>query len=130
MKKLIFSALMLVAACNSSNHAKKSDVVMIAWNEDTVVNYRIAFIKDHSFLYTTEDTIHQQKIVTGYSGHYRRSKDTVYLSFKGKKQPPMRNFLIIASGGYLSQQFRDHRTIMYLRYRFGPAGRHAINFFF
>jgi len=100
MKRFIFLAGVgiVLAACR---HIPSYDPIhaRMAWNEDTVVSYR---------------------------GYYRRSHDTVYLSFKGKERPPMYGFLIIASGGYLSQQFRDHRKIMYLRYRFGFA-RHGFN---
>ena len=109
----------VLSACRDSR-SHKDDIVhtRMAWNEDSVVNYRIAlFLKDHSFAYMTEDTVDGQKIIYDYHGHFRRSRDTLYLSFKGKTQPPMYDFLIFASGGYLSQQFRGHRKIMYLRYR-------------
>jgi|GEM_PF-2562499 len=131
MKKYILPGLLLIAACRSERWKWTHLPNKIAWNEDTVVNYRIDFRKDHYFLYTTEDTLGQQKIIKGYGGRYWRSHDTIYLSFKGNVQPPMLSFMIVASGGYLSQQFRDHRAIMYFRYRFDITDpRHSWDNFF
>lgn len=124
MKHLTFllEIIALVAGCKNTHRVAITHKVVnwgdaiVAWNEDSIVNYRIAFFRDHTFWYTTEDTIHDQKIVTGYKGRFKYARDTMFLFFKGKTQPPMHGFLIRAVGGYFSQQFRDHRPIMYLRY--------------
>jgi hypothetical protein len=120
MKKLILPGLFLIMACSvlkKEAHWPHAPLIYLAWNEDTVVSYRVAIFTDkcRSFLYTTEDTISGKKVVTDYRGQYRLSHDTIYLLFKEKAEPPMCAFMIRASGGYLSQQFKDHRKIMYLR---------------
>ena len=127
MKKIILPLLLLLTACSGSRGKKLSylhdNVICIAWNEDTVVKYYIAISNEHTFLYTIEDTLGNQRIITTYKGDCSYSHDTIYLSFKGKVQdPPMRDFMIQASGGYLSQQFKDRRKIMYLR-KFGQPAR-------
>jgi hypothetical protein len=53
MKKLVLPGLLLIAACRSERWKWTHLPNIIAWNEDTVVNYRIDFRNDHYFLYTT-----------------------------------------------------------------------------
>jgi hypothetical protein len=118
MKQLILPVLVLLTACSSRRKDASfswRNTRFLAWNEDTIVNYRVVIAKDNTFLYTTEDTVNHKKVIKGYGGHVRYSQDTVYLLFKGNVQPPMRPYLIGARGGYFSQLFKDGRKLMYLR---------------
>ena len=132
MKQFIFCfiCLRVMAGCTPGLRQLGKQDSIVAWNEDTVVNYRIAFFRDHRFLYTTEDTVQGQKVVVGYGGWYRYARDTMFLTFKGKKSPPMCGFLIHAYPAYFSQQFRDHRRFMYLRYRWELFARHGVRDYF
>jgi hypothetical protein len=117
-----------LSACDSIQHLfqgqkdivfDRSAVIGLAWNEDTVNDYRIIFYKDSSFSYAVKTPAgrHTQLLIF-YDGHFRDAgnTDTVYLFFKDRKPPPMSNYLIKGeSGDYFVQYFRDGRPKMFLR---------------
>jgi|GEM_PF-5737679 hypothetical protein len=117
-----------LTACDSIQHLvhgqkdivfDRSAVTDLAWNEDTVKDYRIIFYKDSSFTYAVKTPAgrHTQLLIF-YDGHFRSvaNTDTIYLFFKDRKPPPMSNYLIKGeSGDYFVQYFRDGRPKMFLR---------------
>ena len=117
-----------LSACDSIRHLfqgqkdivfDRSAVIDLAWNEDTVNDYRIIFYKDSSFSYAVKTPAgrHTQLLIF-YDGHFRNvpNTDTIYLFFKNRKPPPMSNYLIKGeSGDYFIQYFRDGRPKMFMR---------------
>jgi hypothetical protein len=119
---LIPFSLTLLTAC-STLHGRKDNVydwhniAGMAWNQDTINDYRILFYRNNAFSYIVK-TYTKPRIqeVNIYEGTYIISPDTVYLSFKGKQQPPMLNYMIRdASDSNLIQYFHDGRPGMSLR---------------
>jgi hypothetical protein len=124
---LILIGLILLTAC-SVLHGRKDNVydwhniVGMAWNQDTVNDYRILFYRNNAFSYIVK-TSPKPRIqeVNIYEGAYTISPDTVYLSFKGKHQPPMLNYLIRdASDLNFIQYFRDGHPRMLLKKEQAP----------
>ena len=117
-----------LTACDSMHHLihgekdivfDRSAVIDLVWNEDTVNDYRIIFYKDSSFTYAVKTPAgrHTQLLIF-YDGNFRNvgNTDTIYLSFKDKKPPPMSNYLIKGeTGDFFVQYFRDGRPKMFLR---------------
>jgi hypothetical protein len=92
----------------------------LAWNEDTINEYRISLYYDQTFSYGVRDS---KKRVTQYYGLYTISPDTIFLSFKAK-EPPMCPYLVKElSGTYLIQYFLDGRKRMFLRKEIPPLQR-------
>ena len=132
---VLVGVLFLTMACSSSSshYTRKERSInwfdrlrYIAWNGDNVVSYRIAFLKDRSFIYTIEEPGDDHpKMITGYHGHISNSNDTLHLLFAGKKRPPMCDYLVRESTGqYVIQYFKDGRKRMFLRiYPFPPGQR-------
>ncbi len=114
--------LTLLTACGTLHGRKDNaydwhNIVGMAWNEDTINDYRIIFYRNNAFSYTVK-TSPKPRIqeINIYEGAYSITPDTVYLSFKGKRQPPMSNYLIRdASDLNFIQYFRDGHPRMLLK---------------
>ncbi|MDF2188143.1 hypothetical protein [Paraflavitalea sp. CAU 1676] len=140
MRLLSFICLLLLAgySCKTpgktQNAAKdwysfQSNLVDLAWNEDTLQPVQFSYFRDLTFLYT----IHQADEVTGrsirtqYEGKVEFSGDTLFLHYWKNKPANWANFLIQEmSGGYWIQYSSDHTSRFFLR-RFG-FGQHGMLF--
>jgi hypothetical protein len=129
---LIFIALSLLTAC-SALHGRKDNVydwhniVGMAWNQDTVNDYRILFYRNNAFSYIVKTSPKPRvQEVNIYEGAYTITPDTVYLTFKGKQQPPMLNYMIRdASDFNLIQYFHDGRPGMSLKKEHPPENERS-----
>ncbi len=129
---LIFIALSLLTAC-STLHGRKDNVydwhniVGMAWNQDTINDYRILFYRNNAFSYIVKTSPKPRvQEINIYEGAYAITPDTVYLTFKGKQQPPMLNYMIRdASDFNLIQYFHDGRPGMSLKKEHPPENERS-----
>jgi hypothetical protein len=106
----------ITMGCSSSRHTPSFNV--IAWNEDIVNNYQLAFTKSGSFYYAIETKNGLKDTIERYIGAYGEMEDNVYLKYEGKVPDGMVPWLIKeASGHYYIQNFTDGRKRVFLRIR-------------
>jgi hypothetical protein len=109
---LIIAITGITMGCSISRHTPSFSV--IAWNEDTVNNYQLAFTDNGSFYYAIETN----NTIERYKGVYGEMEDNVYLKYEGKVPKGMAPWLIKeASGHYFIQNFTDGRKRVFLRIR-------------
>ena len=102
---------------------KPENIVLLAWNEDTIHDYRFTLTRDKKFAYKIimRDTT---KVERNYHGTFKNNStyDTIFLTYYNNVRPLKANNYLVkeASGGYLIQSFEDNSKRIFLRIqRFG-----------
>ena len=106
----ILATICVVTGCATSHHTPSFSV--IAWNEDSVNSYQLAFTKKGSFYYS----IKTKEGVERYKGAYGEIESEIYLKYTDNVPEGMVPYLIKeASGNYYIQNFTDGRKRIFLR---------------
>ena len=108
----ILAAICVVTGCATSHHTPSFTV--IAWNEDSVNSYQLAFTKKGSFYYS----IKTKDGVENYKGAYGETENDIYLKYSDNTPAGMVPYITKeASGDYYIQNFTDGRKRIFLRIR-------------
>src|SRR5688500_3731168 len=107
---IIISLQFCLTSCKSSKSSPANDLLffrgesILAWNEDTVNNFQF-LLTSKGFYYTIIKLDSLKKIEQFFSGSYRITRDTVFLTYKKGRQPAgVTNYLVReGSGNYLIQ---------------------------
>lgn len=121
---LLFIAITgITIGCSSSRPTLKADDNEIAWNEDTLNDYRLILSKKGDFTYKIKDGV--KKTVNTYKGTFGGVDNEIYLKFNGDKPEGLNPVVIIeASNNYYIQYFTDGRKRMFLRIQQWPLTYH------
>ena len=117
--------ILLTACAHSKIHNSKGyqkapevhEIIFIAWGEDTVLGYQFVFLGNSKFSYVIikkKDSCEEKEF---YSGSFKDSPDTFYLSYRNNLRPEGGTDYLIkeASGNYLIQYFTSQSRGMFLR---------------
>jgi|GEM_PF-3414675 len=122
---LPFLALaLLFYSCKSQRSSLKQDqkvhykdIILIAWNEDTILTYEFALTRKNKFYYTVINNK-----ISPTTEHYHGkvtylSNDTLALHFFNNQKPKgIANYLVFeTSGTYLIQPLENTKSRIYLR---------------
>ena len=122
----VFQIVLLTQlSCSTFRHsARPMDFKLLAWNEDTLHSVQFGMGQSTEFYYTILNYDSGAGKTDYYSGRWRKSEDTIFLSYDlGKKPVEFTSFLVLEmQGNYLIQNFETPRTHMFLRIR-KPIGR-------
>src|SRR5687768_2894286 len=109
-------SICIVTGCATTHHTPSYKV--IAWNEDTVNNYQLAFKENGTFYYAIETNNGIKDTIERYKGAYGEIESEIYLKYTGKTPAGMTPYLVKeASGNYYIQNFTDGRKRIFLRIR-------------
>lgn len=134
MLKLSFFFLILLSiciSCASQNNTFSSELKkvhlnnrLLAWNEDTIRSIIFSISQSNSFNYSITTNYFGQIKTNLYKGIWRKSNDTIYLSYRNRLVPKsFEHFLIIEiQGHYLIQNIDNYQKHIYLRIMFDPIG--------
>jgi hypothetical protein len=116
---LIIAVIGIATGCSSSRPSLSPFDYEIAWNEDTVNDYRLIFTKKGDFTYMIKDGVkHNSKI---YKGTFGGVDNEIFLKFNSDKPEGLNPVVIIeASNNYYIQYFTDGRKRMFLRIQKRP----------
>ena len=106
--------------CSSSRPAYNGNNYEVAWNEDTVNDYRLILSKKgDDFTYRVKDGI--TKTTKVFKGTFGGTDNELYLKFNGDKPEGLNPVVIIeGSNNYYIQYFTDGRKRMFLRIQRWP----------
>jgi hypothetical protein len=119
----IVAASCVITGCTNSRHTVNINDYEVAWNEDKVNNWHIAFSKKKgTFCYTIPTKKGAKDTFEIYKGTYGIGlSDHMYLKYSDKPPAGMEPFLVIeASGNYYIQNFTDGRKRIFLRIQKWP----------
>lgn len=118
----IFSFLIIcmLLSCNRQSQLTRTltshDIVLWAWNQDTVHSYAIAILKGRRFSYTICETDSVHRTEKYYNGTLRYVSDTLFLTYEKNKPTGLTDFLVReVSGHYLIQSFTNGNKRIFLR---------------
>ena len=117
--------IVLLTGCKTnksslSNKAGKSnqEMILLAWNEDTIHSYLFAVTEDNKFYYTiiNKDSLEVKEYYHGTLSK-RSSSDTLFLEYSKNRRPyGAKNYLVReVSGNYLIQPFDSSSKRIFLR---------------
>jgi hypothetical protein len=118
---LLFIAITgITTGCSSSRRYLTPMEYDLAWNEDTVNDYRLILTKKGNFTYTIKEGTKAKTEI--YKGTFGGTGNELFLNFNGNKPAVLNPVVIIeASNNYIIQYFTDGRKRMFLRLQWAPA---------
>ena len=114
---MLFIIACLFSACSNKMSAKNNRVLLAAWNEDSIMSYKLALLENKTFYYSLTLEKGDLPVTTAFLGTYNYSADSVLLHFDNKwKEVNLTNYLLVeALGSYLIQYFINNNKRMFLR---------------
>ena len=106
-----------MTACSRKKINVHINLVLKAWNEDTINVYQLTLLENKNFAYAIIKKEGDTRRTKGFTGIYKFSSDSILLTYdKNKYSPEITDYLIReASGDYLIQYFKNSTDRMFLR---------------
>lgn len=115
---LLFTACWHGKSMLSDKTSRNQQIVVLAWNEDTVSSYKFVLTQDNKFAYTIirNDSIKSETHYSGIATSHHLS-DIIFLQYKSDEHPPAAKPYLIneMSGSYLIQPFVNNAKSVFMR---------------